>query len=118
MSPYRARMPKEKTLLAREMRENPTKTEATLWEHLRLKRMGVKFRQQAPMLGYITDFYCPSARLVVEVDGESHLDRKAYDAFRDRVMTEHGLKVLRFEAALIESNLPVVLATIRTTIER
>ncbi len=82
---------------ARELRLNPTPAEAALWQALRGRRLGgFKFRQQAPFGEYIVDFYCPAARLVVEVDGTQHQDQAAYDAARTQWLENKGLRVIRF----------------------
>lgn len=82
---------------AREMRLNPTPAEAQLWQALRRRRLdGFKFRQQAPFGQYIVDFYCPAARLVVEVDGAQHLDQAEYDEARTLWLENKGLRVIRF----------------------
>jgi very-short-patch-repair endonuclease len=80
---------------AREMRSEPTKAEDRLWYHLRAGQMGVKFRRQEPIGPYIADFVCLKARLVIEVDGDSHED-EGRDARRDNWFLEHGWFVLRF----------------------
>lgn len=60
--------------LARKLRNNGTKAEVVLWKHLRRKQLlGMDFHRQKPLGNYIADFYCPEARLVIEVDGRSHL---------------------------------------------
>ncbi len=63
---------------------------------LRSQRLGVRFVRQVPLLGrYIVDFLAPVVKLVVEVDGESHSERSALDARRDRALTRAGYTVLR-----------------------
>jgi very-short-patch-repair endonuclease len=76
-----------------------TFTEQRLWTHLRGRKLeGWKFRRQHPIGEYIVDFYCPAARLVVELDGYSHgFDKQiAYDAARQRWLEFQGYTVLRF----------------------
>jgi very-short-patch-repair endonuclease len=91
---FKSKMPEWKRDRAREMRHQPTKSEKLMWGHLRAKKlMGMKFRRQQPMLGFIADFYCPKIRLVVEVDGSSH--EHDYDRYRDRKMLEGGFSVFR-----------------------
>lgn len=86
---------------ARELRRSPTLPEGLLWQQLRTRPAGLKFRRQHPIGCYIVDFYCAAARLVVEVDGESHSmgDRLVRDARRDHWLREQGLYVVRFDAA-------------------
>jgi very-short-patch-repair endonuclease len=71
---------------ARELRRSPTLPEGLLWQQLRTRPGDLKFRRQHPIGFYVVDFYCPAARLIVEVDGESHGmgNRPARDARRDR----------------------------------
>lgn len=94
---HRSRMEPFKTGEARAMRRRPTSGEAALWETLRKERMGVKFRRQAPMLGFIADFYAPSIGLVIEVDGGYHHEgmQRRSDAVRDAAMRRAGMKVVR-----------------------
>lgn len=78
---YRSRMPKWKLDKAKEMRSHLNASESLVWDMLRSRRTGVKFRSQHPMLGYILDFWCPSLRLIIEVDGPMH--DPEYDEQRD-----------------------------------
>lgn len=86
---------------ARELRRSPTLPEGLLWQFLRKRPEGLKFRRQHPFGPYVVDFYCPAARLVVEVDGASHGmgDRPERDVKRDAWLREQGLHVVRFDAA-------------------
>ena len=64
----------------KQLRANPTEPERILWTILRGRNLaGLKFRRQHPIEPYIVDFYCAEASLVIELDGQSHDDRKAYD---------------------------------------
>lgn len=58
----------------------------------------IRFQRQKAIGGYIVDFYCHQARLVVELDGIQHCEERAvvYDEKRTKVLEEHGLEVLRF----------------------
>jgi very-short-patch-repair endonuclease len=97
--PYRKQMPKSKTDFARQMRRRPTRSEAMVWERIRMNALGVRARQQVPMLGWIADFYIPAWKLVVEIDGSVHDGQRRADARRDHVMEQNGLRVLRIPAA-------------------
>jgi very-short-patch-repair endonuclease len=82
---------------ARSLRANQTDAEGRLWGELRGRRLGGwKWRRQAPIGPFIVDFYCPAARLVVELDGSQHLDQAAYDARRTAYLERDGLRVIRF----------------------
>jgi very-short-patch-repair endonuclease len=86
---------------ARELRRSASPPESLLWQQLRRRPHGLKFRRQHPFGPLIADFYCPAAKLVVEVDGDSHSmgGEPARDARRDDWLREHGLRVVRFDAA-------------------
>ena len=92
--------------LARSNRQNPTPAEQTIWSKiLRGKRlMGFKFLRQKPIDGYIVDFYCASLGLVIEIDGDSHVDRLEYDAERTRILNAYGLYVVRYTNQEVLSN--------------
>jgi len=84
----------------RKLRNNLTPAEATLWVALKNKQLaGRRFRRQVSIGYYIVDFYCPSEKLVVELDGEGHFTEAGYkhDLRRDKYLNGLGLKVIRFE---------------------
>lgn len=98
---------------ARRLRREMTPQEETLWRNLRDRRLqGMKFRKQMWLAGYIADFACPEARLVVEADGSQHAEDRAYDAARDRAFARLSWKTLRFWNNEIANNLEGVLAVI------
>jgi len=98
---------------AREMRRDPSPPEQKLWHKLRNHRLGgLKFRRQMPLGRFIADFYCSSAKLVVELDGVSHIDSQTDDR-RDAWMFERGIRVLRFSNHEVLSNLEGVLIAIQ-----
>jgi len=78
-------------LHAHTMRQAPTDSEARLWRALRSSQLGVAFRRQVPLLGFIADFYAPSVRLIVEVDGGYHARRVSADARRDRKLARRDI---------------------------
>ncbi len=83
---------------ARALRRRMTIAEKRLWSLVRNNRLGVKFRRQVPFGPYIVDFFCFSAKLVVELDGGQHYreEGKEYDLRRDEYLVARGLTVLRF----------------------
>jgi very-short-patch-repair endonuclease len=84
-------------LLAREMRRAPTPAEDALWRRLRGRGVaGLRFRRQHFIDRFIVDFYCQSARLVIEVDGPVHDQQTEYDATRTEFLESLGLRVMRF----------------------
>jgi len=93
-----------------------TLPEGLLWQALRQRPSGLKFRRQHPIGRCIVDFYCPSAKLVIEVDGESHLlgDHPERDSRRDAWMKIQGLRVLRLAAVDVMKDLQGVVTAILT----
>lgn len=92
-----------------------TGVERRLWERLRAKRIGVKFRRQHPIGPYIVDFACIRARLVVEVDGETH--DQAYDQRRDAWLATGGWRVMRVFLQEIDVDLDAVVDAIQTELD-
>ncbi|MGH7329746.1 MAG: endonuclease domain-containing protein [Polyangiaceae bacterium] len=90
---------------ARHMRIAPTRSEALLWEALRGGQLGVRFRRQVVLGPFIVDFFAPSARLIVEVDGGIHRASREHDARRDAAFAERGIRTVRVEADLVERDL-------------
>ena len=82
---------------ARELRNRATDAERHLWRHLRNRHLGeYRFRRQQPIGGYIVDFVCIHARLIVEIDGGQHADDLAFDLERTRDLARCGFRVIRF----------------------
>jgi very-short-patch-repair endonuclease len=105
-------MPHDLIRFAQEMRLQPTPPERVLWQALRAGQLnGLKFRRQAILGPYIADFYCPPARLVVEVDGLTHID-PAIDQKRTNWLLSQNIRVLRFWNNDVMTNLPGILALI------
>ena len=101
--------------LARKARQDMTLPEVLLWQQLRRRNIGFKFRKQHPVGAYTADFYCAESRLIVEVDGEAH-DRGGQpkrDAVRNSFMMENGYRVLRIAATDILRDMEAVTAAIR-----
>jgi very-short-patch-repair endonuclease len=95
-----------------------TRAETLLWRYLKAHHLdGLSFRRQAPMGRYVVDFVCHAARIVVELDGESHdFDtRQNHDAIRDAWLASRGYIVLRFTNEQVLSGLEGVLSVIRET---
>ena len=86
---------------AKRLRRSMTPPEALLWQLLRRSPAGVKFRRQYPIGPYVADFYCPSAKLVVEIDGQIHnFDERAnHDFERDQLIGKLGIRVERIAAS-------------------
>jgi very-short-patch-repair endonuclease len=119
MNPQRNRLEvpgdlKQKILqAARDLRKDPTCSEALLWQALRRKQLnGIKFRRQQPIGPFVVDFYAPSIRLVVEIDGAIHQQQQEADQARQMILESLDLDVLRFSASQVEDELDSVLSAI------
>ena len=100
---------------ARSLRTTMTDAEEALWHCLRRKQIqGVQFYRQKPLLSFIVDFYCPAAKLVIELDGSQHFEteHQAKDQARDLALAGIGLKVLRFDNRQVLLETDAVLAVI------
>ncbi len=84
-------------VLPTSMRKAPAPAEALLWQALRNRALGgFKFRRQHPIGPYVADFACVESLIVIELDGETHLPRKASDEERTKVLESQGWQVIRF----------------------
>ena len=100
---------------SKQLRNNMTDAEKHLWTKLRMGQLkGCHFYRQKPIGEYIVDFFCPRAKLVVEVDGGQHFSDETieYDKIRDEYMRSLGLKVLRFTNTEVMKNIDGVVESI------
>ena len=100
---------------ARLRRQMSDEFERLMWQLLRNRqRCNQKFRREHPLGDFTADFYCIEAKLVVEVDGSSHLtdEAKQYDKARDKWMAQQGIRVLRFTCSQVTDETRAVLAEI------
>jgi very-short-patch-repair endonuclease len=103
----------DNTIKARRFRKEQTEAERVLWQKLRNRELGgYKFRRQVPIGPYVVDFFCKSARLVIEVDGGQHAEREAFDKQRDQYLRENSYEVVRFWNNEILGNLEGVLESL------
>ena len=94
---------------AREMRNSSTKGEIKFWcELLRKRKSGFQFYRQRPIGRFIVDFYCAKLKLVIEIDGSSHKNKKDYDKFRDKSLEKPGLKVIHYNDLTVLHNFHIV----------
>ena len=103
----------------RELRANQTDSEKLLWSRLRGKQLnGLKFWRQYSIGPYIVDFYCPTQRLVVEVDGSQHMEKeqKEYDDERTASFNAMNIRVIRFWSNEVLNNIDGVLARIEEAV--
>ena len=101
--------------LRRKLRDDMTKAEHVLWYHLRRRQiLGYKFRRQTSIGKYIVDFYCPEAKLVIEIDGDTHFEPKAeqYDKDREEYIESFGVQIVRFTNLDIYNNIEEVVKEI------
>ncbi len=101
--------------LARELRKNMTDAEKLLWSRISRRQVsGYQFYRQRIIGDYIVDFYCPVARLVIEIDGGQHYhgEGRESDKTRDSQLANIGLKVLRFSNLDVLKNIDIVLENI------
>jgi adenine-specific DNA-methyltransferase len=100
---------------SREMRRPLTPAEARLWARVRNNQLGFKIRRQAVIGRFIADFYCAQARLVIEIDGDSHAepDQAGYDAARTAWLRAKGYRVIRFQNDEVRRELEEVLEAMR-----
>ena len=87
---------------AKSLRKNMTKEERHLWYDF-LRTYPLKFRRQAVINKYIADFYCPEAKLIIELDGSQHFEEKEieYDEKRTAFLEKYGLKIIRIPNNMI-----------------
>ncbi len=105
---------------SRSLRTNMTDSEQVLWQHIRRKQIhGVQFYRQKPLFAFVVDFYCPAAKLVIELDGSQHFaeEHQAKDQGRDAVLAGSGLRVLRFDNGQILSETDAVLEVIEKIVK-
>jgi very-short-patch-repair endonuclease len=104
MIPYNRRLKN----IARTLRKNMTDAERLLWSRVRRKQLkGHQFYTQKIIKNYVVDFYCPSGKMIVEVDGSQHSEirQKESDKKRDAELSELGFMVLRFWSWKIMKNI-------------
>ena len=98
---------------AKELRQNMTEAEKMLWQALRANRLnGWHFRRQQIIAGFIADFYCHAAALVIELDGPIHDNQQEYDQARSDVINTYNIEIMRFKNEEVLNQLPKVLTEI------
>lgn len=105
--------------IARQLRNNMTPAEITLWQHLKGKQMaGYDFDRQKPIDEYIVDFYCKRLKLAIEIDGSSHDNEESQiqDRYRQSRLESLGVRFLRFHNREVRYETEAVLNTIRAWI--
>jgi len=100
---------------SRQLRDNMTDAERYLWTKIRMKQIkGYQFYRQKPIGDYIVDFFCPRAKLVIEVDGSQHSFNETtdYDKIRGEYLMSLGLRVMRFTNTEVMKNIEGVIESI------
>ena len=107
-------------LRSRELRHPQTPAEATLWQNLRNRNLGYKFRRQHPIDRFIVDFYCAEAKLCIEIDGGSHFEKEQeeYDKARTEFLEALGYQVVRYTNNDVRYNIHAVVDQIIRTAEK
>ena len=100
----------------RSLRNNATPQETLLWSKLKNSQIGFKFRRQHSISGYIADFYCPSKKLIIEIDGSQHFTKENtdYDTKRTKFFEGLGIRVIRFDNGEINTNIDGVILKIES----
>ena len=114
--PHEPRIYRETATFAKQLRKAMTPAEWQLWTTLCAKQCSdYKFRRQVPIGRYVGDFVCFSARIVIEIDGESHDQTEAYDLKRTQWFESQGYEVLRFQNHDVTNNIEGVWQVIAET---
>jgi adenine-specific DNA-methyltransferase len=115
-------MPSKQPLIrdtARRLRREQTEWEHNLWTRLRRRQLkGFKFRRQHPIGPFFADFFCPEAKLVIEIDGSQHADELALDKNRTEFLRDAGYRVLRFWNHEIRAEIDTVMQRIADALEQ
>ncbi len=100
------------------LRSNMTVAEKIVWDVLKNKKLGVKFRRQHSLGRYVLDFYCHEIGLVIELDGKYHEieNQKVLDKDRDKALEISGLKVIRFKDEDVMERMDMVISKIKSCI--
>lgn len=108
-----------KTAIVRRLRRDSTRVEMRLWQKLRNRQLGIDFRREHPAGPFVLDFYCPSLRLAIELDGGQHAEARnaAADGKRDQWLTDRGVIAMRFWNSDIVENLAGVLEVMAAKIQ-
>jgi len=101
---------------SRELRNNSTLSEVLLWDQLKRKQvLGYQFMRQKPIGKYIVDFYCSKLKLIIEIDGSSHIDLDK-DLVRQNELELKGFHFLRFKDIDVKKNMNSVVEFIKSYI--
>lgn len=104
---------------ARENRQTQTESERKMWQALRGSKLGHKIRRQHPIDVFIADFICVRKRVVIEIDGDYHLnpEQLQYDNQRTFILQQKGFKVIRFSNSEVENEFALVLNKLKALLD-
>ena len=110
---------KDLKIYSQQLRKNSTDAERLLWSKIRRQQLKSHFYRQKPIGNYIADFYCPSAKLIIEIDGGQHYEQNNIkaDKIRERYFNRLNLKILRFTNLDILKNIDNVIFKIMEEIK-
>lgn len=110
----------EKKELRRILRKQPILSEKLLWNRLRRKALGYKFRRQFGIGDYIVDFYCPELKFIIEIDGATHVTEKEIegDKIRQCYLERLGLIIKRYTNNQVKNNIDFVVGDIKDFCDR
>jgi very-short-patch-repair endonuclease len=87
-----------KTQFAKELRKDQTKAEEIVWKEIRNRKfLGLRFKRQFIIEGFIVDFYCDEFALAIEIDGRIHEKQKEYDAWRQKIIESNSVSFIRIK---------------------
>lgn len=112
------RLPQHTKNFSRQLRSEMTDAEQNLWQRLRMRQLGVKFRRQHPVGKYILDFACVNVKLAIELDGGQHGEMQIQDNFRTVWLEAQGWEVVRFWNNEVLQNIEGVLEKISGSVAR
>ena len=113
------RAPTDVQVHARALRANLTMPERRLWRYLRAGQLaGAQFRRQHAVGRFVVDFFCAKAKLVVEIDGDSHATQRGYDHYRTNWLEGKGYTVLRFTNREVMNQLDAVVGEIAQALKK
>ena len=103
--------------ILKHLRKNQTQIEKIIWKELKNRKfMNLKFRRQYPINNFILDFYCAELKLGIEIDGKIHDKQKEYDSFREDLLKEKNIKIIRATNEEILNDIHILLNKIKSFI--
>jgi ATP-dependent DNA helicase RecQ len=107
-----------KNTQARNLRRTASATEKRLWQLLRARQLGgFKFRRRSLVYGYIPDFWCPEAKVAIEIDGRGYAAKQERDSVRDTQFFSHGIHTVHIASELVWHDSARTLELIRAALE-